>query len=278
MTRPSTVAWLLPFTACSVNHGQMFGSVAVEGFAAGGPSAIWRHGPRRRRRSRTPSTLHLGLGEYAVDLDKPLGMILEERGAAAGGGVLVREVLKGAGAGSAWRSGRVAPREVLLRVDETDVATCGLDRVMELLAADVPAARVALGDGLGRLDMPKNVLRGLASTEDAFLVDGTVREAVRAVRRDGRLGDLLRVEVVIGAGVTGDTDADGTARRRAKVRFFGIFSTDGVSTYSCNISATGVHASAAKEDGDPNKDIRIVALSCAKDEGLGRTYDLIREE
>jgi hypothetical protein len=45
---------------------------------------------------------------------------------------------------------------------------------------------------------------------------------------------------------------------------------DGVSTYSCNISATGVKQN--------DKSIQIVALACAKDEGLGQTYELIREE
>ena len=51
-----------------------------------------------------------------------------------------------------------------------------------------------------------------------------------------------------------------------KVRFFGIFSTTGRSTYSCNVSATG-----RVSDGQ----VTITKLSCAKDEGWGRTFDII---
>ena len=75
---------------------------------------------------------------------------------------------------------------------------------------------------------------------------------------------MLRVEIVVGAGV----QRDGSV----KVRFFGIFSTSGgdFDTYSCNVSATGRR----REDGGG---IEITALSCAKDEGWGRTIDLMRE-
>jgi len=74
---------------------------------------------------------------------------------------------------------------------------------------------------------------------------------------------LIDVEVVIGAGVQ-DSGTKGMAR------FFAIFSTDSVSTYSCNVSATGIKSE--------NGDIKIVYLSCAKDEGLGQTYDLILDQ
>lgn len=87
--------------------------------------------------------------------------------------------------------------------------------------------------------------------------------AVREIRRNGRLGDVIQVEVVIGAG----SRENG---QRGMARFFAIFSTDGVSTYSCNVAASGIR----QEDGS----IKIVSLSCAKDEGLGQTHDLIREE
>jgi hypothetical protein len=45
------------------------------------------------------------------------------------------------------------------------------------------------------------VLRTL-EPDEAFLVDDVVRQAVREIRRSGKqLGDLLKVEVVIGAGI-----------------------------------------------------------------------------
>ena len=61
-----------------------------------------------------------------------------------------------------------------------------------------------------------------------------------------------------------------------------FLTTDGgLSTYSCNVSATGVREH-IEDDGNDNKknnnQIRIVSLSCAKDEGLGQTYDLIYEK
>jgi hypothetical protein len=155
----------------------------------------------------------------------------------------------------------------VLQVDDTDVSDADFDSVMQLLVAAPSTLRLTLGDGLGIMNMPKNVVKTcLKSKEDAFFVDAVVREAVREIRRSGRLGDLLKVEVIIGAGIQEEGN-------RALVRFFAIFSTDGVSTYSCNVSATGVRQ--PQEDEDSN--IKIVSLSCAKDEGLGRTYDLIRE-
>lgn len=210
-------------------------------------------------------------------------MILEEKGVGgSNSGVKVKEILKDESAGSAWNCGRVAPCEILLEIDGTDVSTSSFDDVMEILTSpsNKPKTNLVLGDDLGQLDMPKNVLQQLKTTEDAFFVDAVVREAARAIRRDGKLGDLLKVEVVFGAGVTNEDDGSS----RGMVRFFGIFSTDGVSTYSCNVSATGIRNSNGSSENenananDPNKDIRIVSLSCAKDEGLGRTYDLIQEK
>lgn len=71
-------------------------------------------------------------------------------------------------------------------------------------------------------------------------------------------------QIVLGAGVRPDG--------RCLVRFFGIFSTPGISggsTYSCNVSATGRR----RADGS----VEILALLCAKDEGWSRTIDLKQE-
>eukprot|EP00536_Pseudo-nitzschia_multiseries_P004601 jgi/Psemu1/10338/gm1.10338_g len=251
----------------------------------------------------TVKMMNLGLGDYSIELEKPFGMILEEReregssGSGGGGGVMVESVLKDEeSAGSAWKTGRIAPGDVLLAIDGVDVSRSDFDTVMELLTATsgggggsgsaaatktAATTQLVLGDGLGRFDMPPNVLKRLETPGDAMMVDAVVRQAVREIRRDGRLGDLLRVEVIIGAGILiqnqrGNSSAgQSQQQKRGMVRFFAIFSTDGVSTYSCNVSATGIRSS-SNDDGD-NETIRIVSLSCAKDEGLGRTYDLIQE-
>ena len=107
------------------------------------------------------------------------------------------------------------------------------------------------------------------------MADLVVRAAVREVRRcvdqseelQETLGELVRVEILLGAG----TRDDG----RCLVRFFGIFATGGAgtSTYSCNVSATGRR----RDDGEGDGGIEITALSCAKDEGWGRTIDLKRD-
>ena len=88
------------------------------------------------------------------------------------------------------------------------------------------------------------------------------------------------MEIIIGAGVTNEGESNKKKIKRVMVRFFAIFSTDGVSTYSCNVSATGIVKSGSGDDEDDDdtaeySTIEIVSLSCAKDEGLGRTFDLI---
>lgn len=280
----SIIAALLAPLLLILVCGETTGLFGIEGFAfvdtraplrfSTGISFSIRGISKHHRRS---VDLNLGLGEYSIDLQSPLGMILEEQVEGKASGVKVLEVLKeDESAGSAWKSGRVAPCEVLLEIDGTDVSKSSFDDVMEILTtpSQQPFRRIVLGDGLGQFDMPKNVVQQLETTEDAFFVDAVVREAVREIRRDGRLGDLLNVEVIVGAGVT--TEGSTT---RGMVRFFAIFSTDGVTTYSCNVSATGIRsASGTNEDNDPNRDISIISLSCAKDEGLGRTYDLIQED
>ena len=78
--------------------------------------------------------------------------------------------------------------------------------------------------------------------DDAVKVDRVVRAARAELRAQlaadpalqAELGELLRLEQIVGAGVQNDGVT-------VKVRFFGIFSRDdGKSSYSCNISATGV--------------------------------------
>mmetsp|Transcript_18943 Transcript_18943/g.35293 ORF Transcript_18943/g.35293 Transcript_18943/m.35293 type:complete len:252 (-) Transcript_18943:64-819(-) len=233
----------------------------VEAFLSIKPmSVLTRHKPPQHHHSTSP--LSMALGDFTVELQKPLGIILQERDNDSLGGVQVKELVEG---GAATTTTAIVPGDVLLQVNDSDVSTLDFDSVMNLLISldDSSTARLTLGDGLGQLDMPKNVLRLLKTTEDAFFVDGVVRQAVREIRkRNNKLGDLLNVEVVIGAGVQEEEEG-----KRGQVRFFAIFSTGGASSYSCNVSATGLRM----EDGK----IEIVYLSAAKDEGLGQTYDFI---
>ena len=168
--------------------------------------------------------------------------------------------------GNAAKNSQVVSGDVILKVNDLDVSQYEFDSVMDLLKRDESShVSLTLGDGLGTLNMPKNVVKLLKTKEDAFLIDSVVRQAVRELRkRKSKLGDVLNVEVIVGAGVS-------SGGSRAMTRFFAIFSTDGVSTYSCNVSATGVRVK------EHDERIEIVALSCAKDEGLGQTYDLIQE-
>eukprot|EP00523_Entomoneis_sp_CCMP467_P002040 CAMPEP_0168754970 /NCGR_PEP_ID=MMETSP0724-20121128/19796_1 /TAXON_ID=265536 /ORGANISM="Amphiprora sp., Strain CCMP467" /LENGTH=186 /DNA_ID=CAMNT_0008803507 /DNA_START=131 /DNA_END=688 /DNA_ORIENTATION=- len=186
----------------------------------------------------------MALGDFTVELEKPLGVILEERETGTdSGGVMVKELVP---EGSAERSNTIVPGDVLLQVNDKDVSNADFDSVMDLLINAQSTLVLTLGDGLGIMDMPRNVQKQLQSTEELFLIDEVVRKAVRAIRRDGSLGNVLNVEVIVGGGVK---------HERIMVRFFAIFTTDTVSTYSCNVSATGVR----KGDGE----IEIVALSCA---------------
>mmetsp|Transcript_41240 Transcript_41240/g.86574 ORF Transcript_41240/g.86574 Transcript_41240/m.86574 type:complete len:254 (-) Transcript_41240:100-861(-) len=234
----------------------------AEAFA--GIKAIPRNTPTfapRYHFHRTPSSkLSMALGDFTVELQKPLGIILQERDNDYGG-VQVKELVEG---GAAAQQTIIVPGDVLLQVNGNDVSTLDFDSVMDLLISidESSPAILTLGDGLGQLDMPKNVQKLLKTTEEAFFVDRVVRQAVREIRkRASKLGDLLKVEVIIGAGVQDEG-------RRGQVRFFAIFSTGGASSYSCNVSATGVQ----KEDGES---IEIVSLSAAKDEGLGQTIEFI---
>lgn len=209
--------------------------------------------------------LFMATGDYSVSLYKPLGIVLEEREASGDrGGVLVKSIAVG---GAAEASGEIGVRDVLLKVGDDDVTKSPYDDIMDMLIGapqDQPIT-LTLGDGLGVMDITPNLAKQL-KPDEAVLADAVVRSAVREIRRDVRarspLGDLLSVEIVLGAGVRKDG--------RCLVRFFGIFSTDFVTTYSCNISATG------SADADGN--IALSSLSCAKDEGWGQTIDLIVEK
>ena len=242
---------------------------------------------RQRYHHHHPSN-HLNmasLGDYTVELEKPLGIILEECGDDSGrsGGVRVKE-LTDSGSAATCTSVDIVPGDVLLQVNDINVEKSEFDDVMDLLIGSSSPISLTFGDGLGIMDMPKNVVKQIKETQDLFLVDAVVRKAVREIRKNGILGDLLKVEIIIGAGVTpqqeeGDSNdkKKNTKKKRVMVRFFAIFSTDGVSTYSCNVSATGIVTEEVVEDGTSsnNRNIEIVSLSCAKDEGLGRAFDLI---
>lgn len=199
-----------------------------------------------------------GLGDFSVELTKPLGIILEEIESGTDNGVKVKSLVAD---GNAAISKAVSPGDVVLQVGDTDVSSTDFDSVMDrLIAADSPVT-LTLSDGLGTMDIAANLAKTL-EPEEAMYADAVVRAAVRQVRAYRKLGDLVRVEIVIGAAVRKD--------QKCLVRFFGIFSTDGVTTYSCNVSATGIR----RDDGS----IEIVVLSCAKDEGLGQTVDIINEK
>ena len=292
---------LLLLLLLSLDNTNIIGFGGVLGFV------VVHHHHHHHRQSKsdlfaTTSTneLSLGIGEYMIELEKPLGMILEECG---NGGVQVQEVIKGNNAGNAWKSNFIAPREILSTIDGTDVSKCDFDTVMDLLTSSTSSStsstvQLVLSDGLGQFDMPKNVVSRLKTTEDAFFIDSIARQAVRECRRDGRLGDLLNVEVIIGAGISNsnnsnDNNDEWNEHRRGMVRFFAIFSTDGVTTYSCNVSATGIDISGDDDSNidsngagtnvcikqnENNSNIKIVSLSCAKDEGLGQTIDIFREQ
>ena len=203
-------------------------------------------------------TCRFAYGDLEVQLEKPLGLILQERGDNDDTGVQVVSLVPDGNAAKTT----IAPGDVLVRVQDTNVSEFDFDSIMDLLGSAPSPVSLTLSDGLGTMDIAANLAKRL-TPEEAVYADAVVRQAVREIRRNGRLGDLLQVEIVIGAAVRKNDGA-------CLVRFFAIFSTDTVSTYSCNVSAAGVRRS----DGG----IDIIGLSCAKDEGLGQTVDLILED
>ncbi len=83
------------------------------------------------------SQYSLGLGEYHVELRRPLGVILEERQqqqardtSVPHDGVIVKEIIKGS---SAWNSGIIAPGDVLQRINDMDVSRFPFEQIMDLL-------------------------------------------------------------------------------------------------------------------------------------------------
>jgi len=241
-----------------------------------GRNGLLRTTPGPALRSCTPPRMQQRWGPVDVTLSKPLGLVLEEFGSGGTSGVVVVSLVEG---GAAEESGDVLPGDRLSRVDGADVSKLDFDTVMEVLAAapETLALRLsrklpARGDDSAPLDIVANLAKQLAKgpPEDPVKIDKVVREA-RAVLRErlasesglrSELGEFLRVETIVGAGV----QRDGSV----KVRFFGIFSTDGASfsSYSCNVSATG----RVDDDGA----VTIVSLECAKDEGWGRTIGVVK--
>ena len=253
-------------------------------------------------RSCMPPRMQQRWGPVDLTLSKPLGLVLEEFGGGGTAGVVVVSLVEG---GAAEESGDVLPGDRLSRVDGADVSKLDFDAVMEALVAAPETLTLRLsrklparGDDNAPLDIVANLAKQLAKgpPSDAVKIDKVVRQA-RVVLRErlasesglrSELGEFLRIETIVGAGVQRDGSVkvrfDGIFRRTptlpltltptltlTKVRFFGIFSTDGASfsSYSCNISATG----RVDEDGA----VTIVTLECAKDEGWGRTIGVVRE-
>ena len=219
--------------------------------------------------SKTPPTIHhtvlaaAALGEYTVGLTKPLGIILEERGEEQLG-VQVASLSDG---GAAAASEAITPGDVLTQINGQDVSSKDFDSVMDMLIEAPDQVELTWNDGLGAMDIAPNLVKQFKSTEEAVLADRVVRAAVKTIRRteNTQLGDLLKVEIILGAGVREDG--------RCLVRFFALFSTDGVTSYSCNVSATG-----RLLDDASGGDVELLALSCAKDEGWGQTVDLIVDQ
>lgn len=209
------------------------------------------------------------LGNYDIKVEKPLGILLEELSEGKGGGVKVLSLIKD---GNAEKTNYIAPGDVLLEINNEDVSQSDFDSVMGILTTPTEDSSVSLkfGDGLGLMDIASNLQKTLnAQNQDLFLIDATVREAVREVRLSQKLGDVVKVEIIIGANILEENES-----KVCKVRFFAIFSTDGITTYSCNVSAKGVVLVNSKGE---DEGITITSLTCAKDEGLGQTVDLIVE-
>ena len=118
---------------------------------------------------------------------------------------------------------------------------------------------------VAKLDVMPSVANAFRDKpEQAQLVEKVVLAAKKELGSNPKakteLGKPIRLDVVAGAGVRPNGDV--------MVRFFLIFSKSGKygSSFSCNVSATG------RVDGNA---VSLKKLSCAKDEGWGRTVDII---
>lgn len=60
-------------------------------------------------------------------------------------------------------------------MNQVDVLKNYFDSLMDLLPEADSPVNLQLGNGLGQLDMPKNVVQQLKTTEEAFLIDSVVR-------------------------------------------------------------------------------------------------------
>ena len=110
-------------------------------------------------------------------------------------------------------------------------------------------------DTLGREAIPKQCCGRRDKVVTAAFEELKINEQALT-----ELGEPIKIEQCVGAGVQPNGDV--------KVRVFIIFTkSGGASSYSCNVSATGKPI----EGGG----VEIIKLSCAKDEGWGRTIDVI---
>ncbi|KAL1514476.1 hypothetical protein AB1Y20_003575 [Prymnesium parvum] len=137
-------------------------------------------------------------------------------------------------------------------------AAPGLAHAARPLAGRLPPARM-------RLDVSPSVANQFRGNVDgAILVEKVVVAAQTELAKNptarAELGKPIKIEQCVGAGVR----PNGVVM----VRFFSIFSKSGKtgSSYSCNVSATG------RVEGGK---VVLTKLSCAKDEGWGRTIDII---
>ena len=128
----------------------------------------------------------------------------------------------------------------------------------------------------GKLDVSYSVASALNKSPESF---GLLQKALKAAEAQLKSAPKAKSELGIYRGtdnVIGFGERPGGV---VMVRFFGIFSKKNPgalipgtnvkgkgTSYSCNISAT------AKIDGTK---VMITKLSCAKDEGWGRTIDVI---
>jgi hypothetical protein len=176
-----------------------------------------------------PPRMQQRWGPVDLTLSKPLGLVLEEFGGGGTAGVVVVSLVEG---GAAEESGEVRPGDRLCVVDGADVSKLDFDAVMAALVAAPETLTLRLsrklparGDDNAPLDIVANLANQLAkgAPEDAVKIDKVVRRA-RVVLRErlatetglrSELGEFLRIETIVGAGV----QRDGSV----KVRFFRFF-------------------------------------------------------